>query len=68
MRNTAAAIILFGILAACTSAKPSYCPSPVYASQEAKEWLQSYEPFPPYVREYFKAIGDEQEAIKKNCQ
>lgn len=63
--------ILLGVssiaLAAC-SAKPPYCPSPVYADPQTKEWLESYEPFPPYVRDYFKGVADEQQAIKDNCK
>jgi hypothetical protein len=45
-----------------------YCPSPVIASSEVKEWLKDHEPLPAYMRDYLKAVGDEQEVIKDNCK
>jgi hypothetical protein len=53
-------------LTACKAPVP-YCPSPVNASAEVKGYFKAHEPLPPYLKDYLKAIGDEQEAIKVNC-
>jgi hypothetical protein len=54
-------------LEGCRAPTP-YCPSPVNASAEVKEWMKGHEPLPPYLKDYLKAIGDDQEAIRVNCK
>ena len=58
--------VMMRLLAAC-SCPTLYCPTPVNASDQAKQWFEAQEPLPEYMRQYLKDIGDEQEAIKKNC-
>lgn len=53
-------------LVACEIPRP-WCPSPVQASNEVKAWYKAKEPLPSCMREYLKAVGDEQEIIRVNC-
>lgn len=60
-------VAMISLLTGCSNTPVAYCPMPVSASPEVRAWLKDKEPFPEYMRQYLKAVGDEQEAIKKNC-
>lgn len=51
-----------------TAPASQYCPVPVHASAEVKAWLQSKEPLPSPVKQYFKIVGDQQAAIESTCR
>jgi len=40
------------------------CPASIEASDQVKGWYRQHKPLPPYMREYLKAIGDQQEMLR----
>lgn len=64
--RTVLLVLMMISLVACEIPHP-WCPSPVQASNEVKAWYKAKEPLPSCMREYLKAVGDEQEAIRVNC-
>jgi hypothetical protein len=63
-----ALLVAMTILSAGCKENSLYCPSPVIATGQVKEWFKSHEPLPGYMRDYLKSIGDQQEAIKDSCK
>lgn len=47
--------------------QPGFCPEAVHPSDSARAWLAELNP-PPYVKEYFDRLGDQQEAIEAVCE
>ena len=54
------------LLVGCDQAPHRYCPSPVRADRQTKDWLNQVDT-PPFVLDYLNRIGRQQEAIEANC-
>lgn len=56
------------ILVACADKKvSSWCPEPVKAEQEVKDWFTARTPLPPKVNAYLDRVGRQQKTIEENC-
>jgi hypothetical protein len=56
------AVLLIG----CANPAPLYCPAAVHADDCTINWLNTLHP-PSCAQDYFKRVGDQQEAIRENC-